>query len=226
LAAGVEVGDDWSDAALAHFGDPQIWAVSPATYCSGDHQKLLGSGIDETMEGIVAPPWWAGFYRKDLLEGAIGGFDTTLGDRTAVADLAWRQAIAGRSSITEPREVVFAPASWLVADYGMRAGYETERLFWRRRAGRNHRPSLFGHLLLLAFLATSGVLHPQRWLYLAAKLFAWPAIGRFRRDGKQAVESALADRTTATPERRVKAPHMIKSQRSNKRSGRNPRTSA
>lgn len=225
VAAGAEVGNDWSGAALAHFADPLVWAVAPATYCSCDRAKLLGSGIDETTEGIVAPPWWAGFYRKAMLEGNLGGFDPTLGDRTAAADLAWRQALAGRRSIAEPREVVYIPGEWIAAAYGLQAGYETERVFWRRRAGRDHRPSLLGHLLLLIFLAAGGLVQPRRWLHLAGKLGACPSIARFRREGKLAVEAALAAAESDRPAKRVKPPHMLKAKPSATRRGRGSPTS-
>jgi hypothetical protein len=144
-----------------------------------------------------------------MLAGSVGGFDTALSEHAAVADLAWRQAVAGRRAIVESREVVYAPAAWANPAYGVRAGYESERVFWRRRAARQYRPSLFRHLLFAAFLAFGGIVQPRRWLHLAGKVAAWTSIGRFRREGRLAFEAASALAASTNPPPKIRAPHML-----------------
>ena len=209
LAAGVEVSENWTRQALAHFRDQKVWAVAPATYDRCQRDRLLNQGLydDGSSRDPLGPAWWGGFYRRAALEPASAALDQHMTPAIAAADLAWRQSITGSRCVVESQACLFTPADWVAPQWGLRSGYQSARHFWRRRAAQQHQPSLARHLILLVTLALTGVLRPTKWLHLLGTLAALPASERFQREGQLAI-AALS----ATGRQSPQAPHLLRQQ--------------
>ncbi|MGY8766974.1 MAG: glycosyltransferase [Pirellulales bacterium] len=97
LESGLSVEAGWTDAALALFDDQRTFAVSPVIRENNSSRQATGVSIDNsgipviqtgTNGGEITGPWHgAGFYQSDLLH-MLGGFNSSLGDLFADADLA------------------------------------------------------------------------------------------------------------------------------------------
>lgn len=207
LAAGVEVSEGWTEPALRHFGDPHVGSVSPASNNRAQPETRLSQGIESldvddlpdggrrwTASTIWAPNWWAGFYRRAMLLSPAGAFDAALDPSPAALDLAWRQRLANRRAVAEPRSVVIVPAALAEVPTGFAAGYQFARLFWRRRAERANRPSMTKHALGAVWLIVAGLRRPRLWLQLAGKLTAALSLSRFYAEGDRALSEADAAR--------------------------------
>ncbi|MBL9123404.1 MAG: glycosyltransferase family 2 protein [Planctomycetaceae bacterium] len=218
LAAGAEVHEHWTRHVLEHFREESVWSVAPLTSDRCASECIVDEGTDATPRAerllgaragkIAGPAWWGGFYRRTALITASTGWDAQLLPAIATAELAWRQAAAGKRCVLEPNSTLAVPSEWVRPAYGFRAGYQGERLFWRRQAGSAQRPSLAAHALLLASLLLTGLLRPSKWLHLLGKWAALPSIGRFRQQGREALAAASATQRPAPLP--PPAPHLLR----------------
>ncbi len=165
VGCGLEVNENWTAAALEHFCDLEVAAVSPAIV-TADRQSLVAAGVYWSLGGvrrvvsdsrvvsrgsgrlrskINGPTLAAAFYRRDVV-AALGGFDDSLGEGLADVSLALDIQALGRLHVCEP-------ASRLV-DVGQRpgatsasfaSGRAAERLFWRHAQQRGISTSLAMH---------------------------------------------------------------------------------
>jgi hypothetical protein len=165
LAPGVEVCESWADAALPHFRDPHVAAVSPLIRDTLDRWRILAAGVAYSarrgrfvrvpednesiqVQDILAPLAHAGFYRRDALE-LVGHFPSAVGDLHADADLALTLRYAGYRAVLEPKSIVHTTAGDLqmAPTVGWRFGVNAERLFWRTAGTLGWSNTLAGHAL-------------------------------------------------------------------------------
>ncbi|MFT3920994.1 MAG: hypothetical protein QM778_00525 [Myxococcales bacterium] len=166
VGCGLEATERWTDAALEHFNDPDVAAVSPLVM--SDSGELISAGLSWTLGGNrrvlknpriaspgagtlasqdLGPTLQAAFYRREVLV-ALGGFDIHVGDSLADADLALAIRSLGRAHHAEPAarliQVGTAPQP-AVGKFS--TGRASERLFWRYAAGNGVALSLGFHAL-------------------------------------------------------------------------------
>jgi len=196
VGCGLEVIENWTEAALEHFCDQEVAAVSPAIV-TADRQSLVAAGVYWSLGGvrcvvsdrrviergsgrlrsrIQGPTLAAAFYRRDVI-AALGGFDAQLGNQLADVSMALDIQALGRLHVCEP-------ASRLV-DIGQRqnslssgfaAGRAAERLFWRHAHQRGISASLAMHGCSVA--AGAILERPSQFLgSLAGRGLAWLEIG-------------------------------------------------
>jgi len=165
IACGLEASEGWTAAAVAHFNDPQVAAVSPLVFDqAGDivaaglryslggtrqvvtDRRLLAPGTGRLRASILGPTLSAAFYRRDVL-AALDGFDGQLGDRFADVDLALCLQAIGCLHRCEPAsQLKQAIGEIAVADdKAFSRGRLAQRLFWRHAAGRGIAASLALH---------------------------------------------------------------------------------
>jgi hypothetical protein len=196
VGCGLEVIETWTDAALEHFCDPEVAAVSPAIV-QADRQSLVAAGIYWSLGGtrrvvsdgrviergsgrlrsrIQGPTLAAAFYRRDVI-AALGGFDAQMGDHLADVSMALDIQALGRLHVCEPAsrlvEVGQRPNS---AKTDFAAGRASERLFWRHAHQRGISAALAMHGCSVA--ASAIVKRPSQFLgSLAGRGLAWLEIG-------------------------------------------------
>jgi hypothetical protein len=160
LAAGWQATAGWTDAALRHFGRPDVAAVVPLTVAA-DREQPVSAGIRRTSGGRsvtvvprqkaggfatgelpAAPLLEAGFWRAATIRGI--GLSTACGDALAAADLAAGLTAAQADVVLEPESrVVGGPARKRQSSFV--AGLHAERLFWRSLACERIVPALVAH---------------------------------------------------------------------------------
>jgi Glycosyl transferase family 2 len=227
LAAGVEVCECWADAALAHFLDPRVAAVSPLIHDTFDRRMILAAGIDysprrgrqvqrlgdNNQKGdILGPLAQAGFYRRAALE-LVGHFPTTVGDLHTDVDLALTLRYAGYRAVLEPRSVVQATAGdlLLAPNHGWRFGLNAERLFWRTAGTLGWSNALAGHALGAMSEFARNLPRLSAATTLAGRLIGACSLGRHRAhrqwllDVRRASQSLL--RASKSPHLRVDSAH-------------------
>jgi GT2 family glycosyltransferase len=161
LAAGLEVTEGWTEAALAHFEDSRVASVAPLVVDVLDRRKVHAAGLtyscrrgrqlrvaansNESPPGeILGPPIQAAFFRRSAIECA-GGLPTAVGDALADADLALALRFAGFRSILEPRSIVMIAEAFEASPIGFRPSLMAERLFWRAAPIMGWGKSLLAH---------------------------------------------------------------------------------
>lgn len=160
LAAGWLATAGWTEAALRHFGRPDVAAVVPLTVAA-DGEQPVSAGIRRTRGGRsvtvvprrkagglatgelpAAPLVEAGFWRAETIRGI--GISTACGDALAAADLAAGLTAAQADVVLElESRVVGGPGRKRRSPFV--AGLHAERLFWRSLACERVVPALAAH---------------------------------------------------------------------------------
>jgi hypothetical protein len=211
LGAGVEVDEDWTDAALEHFHDDRIAAVAPLVFHSRNELHLCSAGLAYTRGGrryrrgaggnaddfarnddVLGPTHLAAFYRREALLRLPKPFEPAVTDALIDADLALQLKSAGYRAIVEPRSIVYREAAVVPASSAFAAGRGAERLFWRNAGTIGWLPSLAAHLFTVLgdFVSTKGV--GEKFGRLVGRLAAAVDLGSYLRH-----RAAL--RTVGTP---------------------------
>lgn len=167
LAAGTEVGDGWTNAALRHFADPRVAAVAPlvlrhespgrmetmgVNYARGGRRISVGHDLPipdhrALRDEVLGPSLAAGFFSHDTLL-AVGGFCREVGDEMADVDLALAFRDLGCRTVLEPKCQVSLVAREERSLLGAVArGWSAETLFWRHWAREGRAASLLAHPL-------------------------------------------------------------------------------
>jgi hypothetical protein len=170
LAAGTEVQDGWTHAALRHFADPRVAAVAPlvlrhaapgrmetmgVSYARGGRRISVGRDLPipdhhALRDEVLGPSLLAGFFCRDTLL-AVGGLCREVGDDLADIDLALTFRDLGCRTVLEPKCQVSrvagdGPRSPLGA---VSRGWNAETLFWRHWAREGKAVSLLAHPLAM-----------------------------------------------------------------------------
>ena len=163
VGCGLEVADGWTAAAVSHFDDREVAAVTPAVL-SGDgslanagvrytlggsrhlvtDQRLLRPGTERLRTKVLGPALAAAFYRREVLV-ALGGLDATATDQFADVDLALAIRALGHLHICEPNSQLLQNEPVPASTAGFTRGRAAERLFWRYAALRGMTASLLLH---------------------------------------------------------------------------------
>lgn len=166
LGCRLTTNEGWAEAALEHFQDSGVAAVSPlivdavhgqiatagVNYSLGGSRQLVGRGIEMKNTRRVShlqaagPTLDAGFYRREVLL-ALGGWQEALGE-TADADLAQSLAALEQKTVVATDCVLHerTPAPRLG---GFSHGRALERLFWRQAAVRQKGLAILLHTLVV-----------------------------------------------------------------------------
>lgn len=150
LACGALVQEGWTDAALPHFADPWVAAVSPlvlelenpervvsagVTYCRGGRARVLGRGqpvqaAAQDRALVLGPRATAAFYRKAALD-MVGPLADLASEELAAVDVALRLAYVGFRTVREPGCTLQAARTSTPWRGALRRAFHAERLFWR-----------------------------------------------------------------------------------------------
>jgi GT2 family glycosyltransferase len=248
VQCGVEVEEGWTRAALLHFEDPHVGAVSPLVLDADDREKVVTAGVAYRSSGtrreceagasirsrkltrtrIAGPSLLAAFYRRTALQTA-GGFERAVGDMLADVDLALSLAALGDRSVVEPDSRVYSRGPLQASSTEFQAGRRAERLFLRHAPAIGWAKSLLLHPLLITADLLAGFRRPARWLRLIGRAVAWLEIGRHRRHHARLRATPRAAKTPAEskPEnRRIDAAHATGAGRDASTSIRAPRNAA
>ena len=128
LRCGVTVSEGWTDAAVAHFADPRVAAVSSLVISPGGsrvesagieyrpggrrivrtrHAQIAAAGDGPTP--ILGPTLDAAFYRLATLRELDEAFSVAVGEELADVDLALRLARGGYRTVLEPKSRQSSP---------------------------------------------------------------------------------------------------------------------
>jgi len=188
LACGVEVCPGWAEAALRHFGNPDIAAVGVVVLDRHDRRKTISAGLGYRVEGstwqlgqqsgpdgittwqqdLCGPDTLAAFYRRSAVQ-SVSGFSPWAGDALAGIDLALALRQAGFRCVLEPRCVAHVSAASACDEPAFRRGCHAERLFWRWASSQGWLPSLAGHVALLAGQCVIALWRPLLLAQLAGR---------------------------------------------------------
>jgi len=180
LAAGTEVQDGWTHAALRHFADPRVAAVAPlvlrheapgrmesmgVSYARGGRRISVGHELQipdhhALRDEVLGPSLTAGFYCRDTLL-AVGGFCREVGDDLADIDLALTFRDLGCRTVLEPKcQVSLITQEDRSLLGAVSRGWSAETLFWRHWAREGRAVSLLAHPLsvLLDAVKDEGIL--------------------------------------------------------------------
>jgi hypothetical protein len=234
LACGVEVSAGWADAALRHFGNPEIAAVGGVLVDRADHGTIVSAGLGYRPEGTAwrlgqgrspshlatcqqdfrGPDTLAAFYRKSSVEQA-GGFSTWAGDALAGIDLALVLWHSGFRCVLEPQCVAKANTVTIPTGPAFRHGRHAERLFWRWASSHGWFASLLGHVALLAGQCVIGLWRPSMFLQLAGR--AWGLLSTiFARRRPAPAESAPVAEPSVVAAPHFAQAHLRETQRSSR----------
>ncbi|MDX1944841.1 MAG: glycosyltransferase family 2 protein [Pirellulaceae bacterium] len=209
LACGLEVSENWTTPALAHFADDEVAAVAP-TLLDRDRQPLA-AGVRWTLGGarklavarsfqVVAPLLAAGFWRRSAVL-AHGGFEATLGDDLADVGLGLALRELGLKTVCEPKSQLTAIIDPLPLHRAnsLHQGQRAERLFWRFAAHAGLGLALASHPFtiladLLSRLPTAGALLNPLGRLLACCEFG--AQGRYLSHLNRCAERLSGDSST------------------------------
>lgn len=164
LGCRMNVLEGWTDAAVAHFSEHDVAAVSPlvvdavhgqvaaagVNYGLAGSRKIVGQGIEIKNTRRISklqaagPTLDAGFYRRETLL-ALGGWEEVLGEAADV-DLAQTLAALEQRTVLVTDCVIHerTPASRLG---GFSYGRAIERLFWRQTSVRSRGLAIMLHTL-------------------------------------------------------------------------------
>jgi hypothetical protein len=197
LAAGLEVEEGWTEAALRHFANPEVAAVAPVVRDSNNPMQVLAAGLsyhrggsrhvctaapnaDTSRPKVIGPTIDAGFYRKAALESLGGGLPTNLGDQLADVDLALGLHYAGFESVVEPKSAVYAQRLIDAGRGGFRAGLHAERLFLRNLPTTGWLPAFLQHPMTVVTELARSVPTGSTLAQIAGRLTAWFSLGDYR----------------------------------------------
>ena len=192
LQPGMVVRDGWTDAALAHFQDPCVAAVSPLVLADADPERVLSAGLRFTRGGrrivhgagvprqqaarlvrqpILAPTWHAGFFRQSPL-AALGGFCTQVGAEWADVDVGLALKSLGFRCELEVESVVQGPAVLCRGGSAFETGRAAEQVFWRYRREMGGMVSIIAHAGHVVGSALARVHCRETYAILAGRLSA------------------------------------------------------
>ena len=214
LASGVEVVEGWTNAAVEHFDDPEVAAVSPLILDAADKNRIVTKGVNYGSGGrrricgakavlrerstrrvrVAGPTLAAGFYRTATLD-ALGGFERAVGDELADIDVALSFQAIGQRCVFEPQSRLHSPPL-AVPTGSFGAGRRAERLFLRHAPQRGWLWSLLLHPFVVAASAIGDLPHPGAATQLLGRATACFEFGRHR---------AYREQLTAARERIVEA---------------------
>jgi hypothetical protein len=189
LACGVEVQAGWANAAMRHFRDPEVAAVTPVMLHSDDRDTVISAGLGYRAEGIAwrlgqgrtpqqvvedpdelcGPDALAAFYRRSALE-AVGGFSSAAVETLAAVDLALSLQQAGYRCMVEPNSLAQVDAARVCDKPGFRHGRDAERLFWRWASAHGRMRSVAAHAALVAGECVIGLWRPFMLMHLAGRV--------------------------------------------------------
>ncbi len=199
LQCGVEIEDGWTRAALLHFEDPRVAAVSPVVLNADDREKVVTVGAAYGSAGtrrecaagasirsrklsqtrIVGPTLLAAFYRRSAV-GALSGFDRSVGDQLADVDLAMSLRAAMYRSIIEPDSRVYSRVPLQARASEFQVGRYAERLFWRHAPAVGWAKALLLHPLAITADFLRAIRRPASLTRLIGRAAAWLEIRRYR----------------------------------------------
>lgn len=191
LGCGVEATCGWADAALRHFDNPGIAAVTPVAVDRFNRQRIVSAGLAYTagggvrriaagqaLESLVGEPdalcgtnVLASFYRKAAVEAVMPWLDYAAGGMLE-ADWALALRHAGYHSVVEPSCLVAANHDVLAAFSTLAEGLAAERLFWRWAPTRGWIRSLAGHAALVLLECLQCPVRPSVVCRLAGRFWA------------------------------------------------------
>jgi hypothetical protein len=180
LRCGVTVTEGWTDAAIAHFADPRVAAVSSLVIAPGGsrvesagieyrpggrrilrtwHAQIAAAGDGPTP--ILGPTLDAAFYRLATLRELDEAFSLAVGEELADVDLALRLARGGYRALLEPlSRVVAVPAARRCRP--LSDAWLAERLFWRHAREFGLLRSVASHATVVAAEAASSLARPLK----------------------------------------------------------------
>jgi hypothetical protein len=220
LTCGVQVCPGWADAALRHFGNPDIAAVGAMVLHRDDRRRTISAGLGYCAGGTAwrlehfneagdvaaaqqdfcGPDTLAAFYRRSVVQ-SLGGLSSWAGDSLAGIDLALALRHAGFRCVLEPRCVTHVDAAATYVEPAFRRGRNIEKLFWRWAASQGWLSSLAAHVALLAGQCVTGLWRPSMFAQLAGRV--WGALQLiFTRGRPRAAESAPVKKPSV-----IAAPH-------------------
>ncbi len=187
LACGVQVCPGWADAALRHFEDPKVAAVSVLISDRNAPEKILSAGLGYRIEGsawrlagsndpdqiaawrqeLRGPDPLAAFYSKSAIQ-SVGGFPPWASNIAAGTDLALAIRKNGFRSVLEP-ECTASMVAATGAEPAFRRGRDDERLFWRWASSHGLPTSMVGHVAILAGQCVIGLFQPSMLIQLAGR---------------------------------------------------------
>lgn len=210
LGCGLEATEGWTAAAVAHFDDGDVAAVSPLVLAP-DRRTVVAAGVQFTRGGrrrlvtdrrilnsgsarlrarVLGPTLTAAFYRRDVL-AALGGLDQSADDSHADVETAFCIQALGHLQVCEPAARLVQTAGHCAASpvIGFNAGRSAERLFWRHAASRGLPLSLAQHpLAVLVSLFASGA-RLGSVAGLLGRLVAWTEFGSSARYERKLAEA-------------------------------------
>jgi hypothetical protein len=212
LGCGMEATEDWTSAALKHFNDQDIAAVSPVVLFA-DQETIVAAGIRWSLGGarhvitdsriisrgsgrlrakILGPLLTAAFYRRDVLV-ALGGFETSLGDELVDVGVALAIQSLGRLHVSEPASQLLRPSGRLDSPLaGFAVTRSAERLFCRYAAAHGWTAALAFHALTITGETILQAPRLASLQSLAGRAAAWLELGAL---------SAYEQRLTAANDR-------------------------
>jgi hypothetical protein len=198
LGCGVEVTQGWTDAAMRHFGRPQVAAVGSMILDWSQPERSLSTGLGYLPGGLAkrlgfcrpvpseapktpaffGPDLTAAFYRKSVVE-ALGGFRGEFKNSMAGLDLALLMHFAEQECIFEANCRVVADRSDLPEGERLGNGRQAERLFWRWASRMGWFRAGVGHVGLAANEMLESIVRPATIARLFGRAFAsmWLPIG-------------------------------------------------
>jgi hypothetical protein len=208
--------DGWTSAAVLHFDEPSVAAVSPVIVDQRRPNRVLSAGILGGPAGttvlsqrkrkynvarlVASQPLGAslagGFFRKSALT-ALGGFDSSLGDAAAELDLACCLAELKLRAVCEPTSILLATEPVAAPKGTFADGRDAERM--HRRHAFAHPSSAMRHMLRRIGEAAWSLVQPRWFAHCAGRLAG--RIGSVRKDHLQRIaraKAALATETSAS----------------------------
>jgi GT2 family glycosyltransferase len=207
LACGVEVGENWTTAAMPHFQDGRTAAAVPLVLDSRDQGRVVAAGVQyhpggerrigarglpeaavrEGFGPVLGPSVWGGFYRKSALD-AVGGFSPHAGDSVADVDLALALGHAGFRAVFEPRCRLYAGTATQTRWGAFRRAMEAEQLFWRNAPIAGWLRSLVAHPWVVAREMLFTLPRPAAGAQLLGRSAACFRMGRYRQYHRQLLQ--------------------------------------
>ncbi len=209
LAAGMQATEGWADAAMSHFSDPDVAAVTPAVRDAAHRDSPLPNGVACSRGGRPLPrptraasangaaddPFpsvRAAFYRRDALQLLTDGLPSMLCDELAGVDLSLGLQFAGYRAALEPACEILTSAK-PAPSRGYRYGLAAERLFWRNLPAQSLLGSLAMHPLTVAGELLRSLPTGAAFAQLLGRIVATCAAGSYPAH-HQRLRAALADR--------------------------------
>jgi hypothetical protein len=188
LSCGVEVCAGWAGAAIRHFRDPEIAAVTPLLLHRDNLETVVSAGLGYRAEGIAwrlgqgrtpeqvaeepddlcGPDALAAFYRRSAID-SVGGFASSSVGTLAAVDMALSLQRAGFRCVVEPKCLARVDAAAVRDKPGFRHGRDAERLFWQWASSHGRVRSVVAHGALVAGECVIGLWRPSMLTHLAGR---------------------------------------------------------